>query len=253
MNTTKVIHTLIHALTISLFIACSAPLKPISDARQNYVIGTGGYNKSAVDIDSMILPYRIPLQQTMNEVLAISDTQAVKGTPESNLGNLVCDLLLKHSEKLLGKPADIAFYNTGGLRIELPKGKITRSMIFELAPFDNELVSINVLGKDLSSFINLIAEKKGPIAGFTLGISASGAHQVKIGNQAINPEKVYTIISNDYLINGNDGYKMPRYSDRKNLKIKLRDALIEELQAITTNKQQLHPRTDGRIYFLDTP
>ncbi len=201
----------------------------------------------------MILPYRIPLQQTMKEVLAISDAQAVKGSPESNLGNLVCDLLLKHSEKLLGKSADIAFYNSGGLRSELPKGEITRSMIFELAPFDNELVSIDVLGKDLDPFINLIAEKKGPIAGFTLGISASGKHIVKIGNQAVDPEKVYTILSNDYLINGNDGYKMPHYSNRKNLKIKLRDALIEELQAITMNKQQLHPRTDGRIYFLDTP
>ena len=94
------------------------------------VIGPSGFSKSSPAIDSLIQPYRIPLQKTMNEVVAVTDAPATKALPECGLGNLICDIMLSYSERVLNKHADIAFYNMGGLRIELPKGDITLSMIF---------------------------------------------------------------------------------------------------------------------------
>ena len=253
MNSTKVIHTVIHALAFSLLTACSPSLQPHSVRKENIVIGKGGATESKEQIESMILPYRVPLQTTMAEVIATTDAAAVKALPESSLGNLVCDLMRSHAGRISGKTPDIAFYNTGGLRIELPKGDITLSMIYELAPFENELETIDVLGKDLPVFFSEIVKRKGgPIAGMTLGFDSKGNYKALISGKEVNPTQVYTIVSNDYLINGGDNYQMPPFSNRTSLKIKLRDALIAELRAIKSTTP-LHPTNDGRIYLLDTP
>lgn len=254
LNPIKVIHTLIHLAAISLIISCSKPLQSVSVNKENIVIGTGGFTNSLPHIDSLIQPYRIPLQKIMLEVVAISDAPATKQLPECGLGNLICDIMLNYSERVLRKRSDISFYNMGGLRIELPKGDITRSMIFELVPFENELVTIDVLGKDLDILFQQVATKKGgPLAGCTMGISSKGAIHSMVGGKEIDPERTYTIISNDYLINGGDNYIMPLYTNRKNLKVKFRDALLEELKDYKSKNIQLHPKTDGRIYLLDTP
>jgi 2',3'-cyclic-nucleotide 2'-phosphodiesterase (5'-nucleotidase family) len=116
------------------------------------------------------------------------------------------------------------------------------------------LVTIDVLGKDLDGLFQQVALKKGgPIAGCSMGISSKGAVNIKVGGKEIEPERTYTIISNDYLINGGDNYIMPLYSNRQNLKVKFRDALLEELKNYKSKNIQLHPTTDGRIYLLDTP
>jgi 2',3'-cyclic-nucleotide 2'-phosphodiesterase (5'-nucleotidase family) len=254
LNPIKVIHILIHLAAISLIFSCSKPLQSVSTNKENIVIGPSGYSKSLPSIDSLIQPYRIPLQKTMNEVVAVTDAAATKALPECGLGNLICDIMLSYSERVLSKHADIAFYNMGGLRIELPKGNITLSMIFELVPFENELVTIDVLGKDLNGLFQQVALKKGgPIAGCTMGISSKGATNIKVGGKEIEPERTYSIISNDYLINGGDNYIMPPYTNRQNLKVKFRDAVLEELKNYKSKNIQLHPTTDGRIYLLDTP
>ena len=229
-------------------------MQSVSTNKENLVIGPSGFSKSLPAIDSMIQPYRIPLQKTMNEVVAVTDNPATKALPECGLGNLICDIMLSYSERVLKKHIDIAFYNMGGLRIELPKGDITLSMIFELVPFENEMVTIDILGKDLNGLFQQIALKKGgPIAGFTMGISSKGATNIKVGGKEIEPDRTYSIISNDYLINGGDNYIMPPYTNRQNLKVKFRDAVLEELKDYKSKNIQLHPKTDGRIYLLDTP
>ena len=254
MNPIKVIHTLIHLAAISLIFSCTKPLQSVATNNENIVIGQGGFSKSSPAIDSLIQPYRNPLQKTMNEVVAFTDAPATKALPECGLGNLICDIMLSYSERALNKHADIAFYNMGGLRIELPKGNITLSMIFELVPFENELVFIDVLGKDLVGLFQQVALKKGgPIAGCSMGISSNGAMNIKVGGKEIEPERTYSIISNDYLINGGDNYIMPTYTNRQNLKVKFRDAVLEELKYFKSKNIQLHPKTDGRIYLLDTP
>ena len=229
-------------------------MQSVSTNKENLVIGPSGFSKSLPAIDSMIQPYRIPLQKTMNEVVAVTDNPATKALPECGLGNLICDIMLSYSERVLKKHIDIAFYNMGGLRIELPKGDITLSMIFELVPFENEMVTIDILGKDLDGLFQQIALKKGgPIAGFTMGISSKGATNIKVGGKEIEPDRTYSIISNDYLINGGDNYIMPSYTNRQNLKVKFRDAVLEELKDYKSKNIQLHPKTDGRVYLLDTP
>ncbi len=254
MNPTKVIHTVIHLLALSLLAACTSSLKPQSAGRENIVIGKNGSLASNEQIEQMIVPYRLPLQETMAEVIIVSDAPATKALPESSLGNLVCDFMINQASRISGKKIDIAFYNTGGLRIELPKGDITVSMIYELAPFENELETIDILGKDLPLLFEQIAKRKGgPVAGIQMKLDSKGGYTVLIGGQAIQNERVYTLVSNDYLINGGDNYTIPPFQNRTSLKIKLRDALIAELHEMKKTNSTLHPKLDGRIYLSDTP
>ena len=62
----------------------------------------------------------------MSEILIYSNNEAIKGLPESSLGNLISDLLLEASKRKSKEQIDLAFLNTGGLRVEWPKGAITR-------------------------------------------------------------------------------------------------------------------------------
>ena len=94
-------------------------------------------------ITAMIAPYKIGIDSVMNKVLCISKIEMTKGKPESLIGNFVCDLCLQQYSNM----ADICVMNNGGLRSILPKGEITKGMIFELMPFENELVILE-LGSD---------------------------------------------------------------------------------------------------------
>ncbi|MBL4593959.1 MAG: 5'-nucleotidase C-terminal domain-containing protein, partial [Flavobacteriales bacterium] len=100
--------------------------------------------------DSLIQPYKIKLDAEMNEALVISSEEFPKesGKSETKLGNLVADLSLEIANNLYkpldGDSIDFCLLNFGGLRTSLPKGEITRGKIFELMPFENELIVVTI-------------------------------------------------------------------------------------------------------------
>lgn len=72
--------------------------------------------------------------------------------------------------------ADFAVFNTGGLRRPLPLGNITRGDVFELMPFENELVILTMNGEAVKKLVNFIATKGGaPVSGLRLRIQDSVA------------------------------------------------------------------------------
>ena len=96
-----------------------------------------------------IAPYKSGMDKTMNEVLNTSDVAMTKDVPEGLLGNFVADLILKKANDYYapddGAKVSICILNNGGLRTPLPKGDITRGKVFELMPFENEMVFIQLM------------------------------------------------------------------------------------------------------------
>ncbi|HUF47778.1 MAG TPA: bifunctional UDP-sugar hydrolase/5'-nucleotidase [Vicinamibacterales bacterium] len=73
------------------------------------------------------------------------DRPMPRGGEESPLGNFFVDAMLASSPG-----ADLAINNTdGGLRADLPAGPLTYGRLFEVFPFDNELVQIRLTGAEL--------------------------------------------------------------------------------------------------------
>ena len=144
-----------------LLSACSTQL--VIKSKQNSIVSVSASPDSL--ITSIIEPYKIGIDSVMNEVLCVSEIEMTKGRPESLLGNFVTDLCLDQYSDL----SDICIMNNGGLRSTLPQGEITRGKIYELMPFENELVVLELNTSELFDLIEYIFVREGePFSGLSV-------------------------------------------------------------------------------------
>lgn len=196
-----------------------------------------------------VLRYKQKVDAETSRQIAVSTGELTKDNAETTLGNFVCDALKYASEKAFkDKKSDLVVVNRGGLRTNLPKGNIKVIHIFELMPFDNEMVLVTVSGKKLMEMLPLIGDKKHPFLGMKIKIAGNKVTSALINGEAIDENKNYTLITSDYLFNGGDNFVFLKdpvevlYSN-----IKIRDAIISYCDYLTANNKQLTPYTDGRI------
>ncbi|MGI9271896.1 MAG: bifunctional metallophosphatase/5'-nucleotidase [Woeseiaceae bacterium] len=137
------------------------------------------------------------------------------GTPESPLGNLFTDAILE------GVDADISIHNvTGGIRAILPPGEVTFGKVYEVAPFDNYVVILDVSGADLRRIIEGQARKSSRRAGFSGMRVFVGCEQEAInikmvlnnGHEIADVDRV-RISTNDFLATLGDGILSPGMPD----------------------------------------
>ncbi len=208
---------------------------------------------SDTSISALIEPYKSVLENEMNEVLISSTAEAVKGQPESTLGNLIADITLAESNRILQSKnlplADLCMLNNGGLRTSLPEGKITVGKIFELMPFENEMVVLTLSGEKALGLLSYIAKSNGqPLAGATLEIKDEKPENILIGGKALDATKTYRVVTSDYLAGGGD--KMRFFSAPiayQVLNVKLRDGIMNYMRIENKKGNTLNPKTDGRI------
>ena len=104
--------------------------------------------KISSDVQTIITKYQNVIDES-NEVIGTVNTYLSKQT----LGVYAVDEMLNngYSSYDFGK-VDIAIMNTGGVRASIDAGDITRAEVFEVFPFDNTVVLVNISGaliKDL--------------------------------------------------------------------------------------------------------
>ena len=231
---------------VLLFSTCSKPYvkqkETFSHLSLKENVGDNNSNKT-------IAEYKEKVERETEKVIAFSTDNLTKQGDESTLGNFVCDALNYSAKKEFNLPdTEIVLMNRGGLRVNLPKGEIKVLNIFELMPFENELVLVKISGEKLFDCINYLAEKKHPYLGLQLKIENGKIKEAKIKNDEIDKSKTYTIITSDYLASGGDNFvflKEPIELKKSNLKI--RDAIIEYCIYLSENKKQIIPYTDGRF------
>ena len=178
-------------------------------------------------LDSFLKPYRSELEKKMNDTLAYSSQVLTKKKIESTLGNWVADGMMWYAVEKLHEEANVAICNSGGLRTKsMPAGPILLKHIFELMPFENELVIIDVDSNDFKIILERIAQKEGwPVSkGFYLKLNDENRildWQVD-GTRKAN----YKVIVSDYIATGGDGMNNLIQKPRKSLNVLIRDALI---------------------------
>lgn len=125
---------------------------------------------------------------------------------ESALGNLVADAT---RDSLPG--TDLGLANGGGLRANIPAGAVNYGKIFNVLPFDNQLAVMKIPGKLLSDLIRV--GLFGGAGGFSwssnLQLSTEGCEvtSVTINGQPLDPKKIYSIGTSDFLAGGGSGVK----------------------------------------------
>ncbi|HEY8542906.1 MAG TPA: bifunctional UDP-sugar hydrolase/5'-nucleotidase [Pseudothermotoga sp.] len=126
----------------------------------------------------------------------------------TNLANMICDSMIWKVN------ADIAFTNGGGIRASIKPGKITVRDVLTVLPFGNTLYVIKMTGEQVMKVLEYAATiKEGQGAFLQTGglIWKSIGDKVveaKIKGEPVDPNKIYTVVTNDYMAQGGDGYTM---------------------------------------------
>ncbi|MCK3682885.1 5'-nucleotidase C-terminal domain-containing protein [Maribellus sp. YY47] len=249
-------HSISHTLLITLLaviISCRAPLVQTGTETRNIPVAEAT-NPLDSNIIRLYLPYKNLLDKDMNRVISYSESEMEKDKPESLLTNFLGDLLLEEAGKTeLAQTENIvpsvSFFNYGGIRTSLPKGDITVGKVYELMPFENELVYLKLDGNTMKEFLDYIARKGGDsVGGVRLKISDGKAVDIKIGGQDFDAGKAYWLVTNDYVAGGGDGLEVLKQRlDYKTTGLLIRELIIQNLEAKQKNHETIHVTLDGRI------
>lgn len=238
-------------LFYSLFlISCTSTYQQQQTASRQYVIHATDTLQRDTTLAFQLIPYRDSLSRIMNEQVAYSAAALLKGLPESPLGNFVADACHWSADtycrdKKIAVP-DFTMLNQGGLRSSLPAGKISRGNIYELMPFENELVLLNLDDSLFSKLMLYIAQRKGnPVSHLQLKISDSSATDVFVNGLPQSQQHSFRLLTSDYLANGGDNLDFLKKVPAEKTGIRVRDAIFNYLQEHQSDT--LKAQTDGRI------
>lgn len=237
-------------LSFLLFFACHSPQKAIYQKTSSISILKDSTSKPDPAANELIQVYKKQLDQQMDEVIAESIFDLKKELPEGSLGNMVSDILLKYANKKSETKPDFCVLNHGGLRIPIIyQGPISVRTIFELLPFENMLVMVELKGEDCAKLFDLIADSKGaPVGGCSMLIQNNKASNIFVQGKPFDPSKSYWVLTSDYIANGGDHADMMKSALKTyQYDVKLRDAVIDELRLMTKNGGKLIDQKDGRI------
>jgi 2',3'-cyclic-nucleotide 2'-phosphodiesterase (5'-nucleotidase family) len=206
-------------------------------------------------VELMVKPYRDSIEHDMSTLVAVISEPLVKGKPESNLTNLVADVLMESGtsyclKQNLSIQPDAAYVNYGGLRASLPQGEITVQHIFELMPFENEIVLIKISGESFMQMAEKIAARGGEgVAGMKLGIRNGKVSSLIVADKTIGPKAFYWLVTSDYIANGGDQMSMfDNPEERLNTGLKIRDVLMQVLSDRYKKDGIIEAKEDGRIF-----
>ena len=194
-----------------------------------------------------------PLKQKIDAEMNVTIGQAaetMKGyAPESLLSNFCADVYRQTATDFLGQKVDISIVNLGGLRTVVTSGNITIGKVFELMPFENELVIVWLKGDKLRDLLEYFASMGGEgVSGLHMEIQQGKAVNVTIEGKPLDTEKLYTIATNDYLASGNDKMiQLAQYEKQINTGIKVRNMLLDKIKLETKKGNKIQSKLDGRI------
>lgn len=233
-------------LILTFVFSCKSKVKLTKTEEQHYAIAQSEIDSN---VYKTISPYKEKMSAKMEQVIGTSEAAFIKDLPEGSLGNFVCDILLNKFSRSEKEQKPIVLLNNGGLRASLPSGEIKVSHVYELMPFDNEIVSVKLSGKKMLELANYIAQKGGmPVAGCEIIIAKEKAETFKINGMALDTTKSYWVISSDYLTNGGDKmefFKNPEEIIRSGKLI--RDEIILFIEEQGKLGKTIKPYKDGRI------
>lgn len=199
--------------------------------------------------EAYLQPVKQKIDAQMNVVIGRAAVTMKGHAPESLLSNFNADVYREAASAFLGEPVDMAVVNLGGLRTVIPAGNITVGKVFELMPFENELVILWLRGDKLMELSQFFAHVGGEgESGLRMVIRNGKAEEVTIDGKPIDPAKLYSIATNDYLAGGNDNMvQLGQYEKRTNTGLKIRSVLIDYIKNETKKGNLIQSKLDGRI------
>lgn len=205
-------------LVLTLLIgSCTPKLTHHITSQEQITIDTSSSIDSS--IYKYITPYKDSLNKIMDQPIGKSIQVLNSYKPESPLSNFVADLVLEAGLKFIEEHNEqqlpsIAVVNTKGLRAPLPEGVVTVGNVYEIMPFENSMVAVQLNGLQMEELFNhMVSEGGDGLAGASFTMSPPHANEALVEKKKLNNQQLYWVFTSDYLADGGDHYTIFGESD----------------------------------------
>lgn len=150
------------------------------------------------------------------------------------LGRWACEVMAEKTG------AQIAIQNGGGLRRTLEKGDITMGDMYEIMPFDNYLVVMDLPGEDIKKAIDhgIINPNvtDGAFSGLIVEYDSSKEFENRItkitlsDGTPLDMKKIYRVVVNDFMFTGGDNYNFKNATNVDETYVPVRDVFVETIK-----------------------
>lgn len=164
------------------------------------------------EVAAFIAPRTQEVRATFELPLIQASTPLARGRDgaENLLGYWICDALRARAEKIVGRPVPFAIANRGGIRRDLKAGQLKVGDIFEVMPFENELILIELTGAEVVQVMREGLQSRGgePISGVKATV-IGGPEDAQMSltwedGRPIDPAATVLVATSDYLYGSGD-------------------------------------------------
>jgi 5'-nucleotidase len=164
---------------------------------------------------ALLKPYYDKVKEVTEEVVGELATPLTRqGEGATLMGAFITDRL---KESIPG--ADVALMNKGGMRADLPQGKITYGQVYDVLPFDNNVATVSLKGRELKELVRLATSGAHGLSQFsglqiTLDLKRDLEKNPDQRNRVVDirladgspleDSKTYLVVTNDFLLEGGD-------------------------------------------------
>ena len=151
----------------------------------------------------------------------------------------------------------IAIQNGEGIRADIPEGLIDKKLIYEVLPFDNSVMTVEMIGVELQAMFDYIAAiPRGNGAfpqvsegvSFTVDFGTDECRNVTINGRPIETDRICKVATNSFLAAGGDKYSMMVNGYKYDTSAFQRDIVIDYIQFMDGS---ITPTTEVRIKVIE--
>ena len=242
------------------FTACKTPLN-IAKVSPEKNISLSKDLPEDQHFKNVIEPYKQEVEGKMNTKISHTAVDLNKQGDNSNLGNLLADYTFEGADdwaKKNGIPTgvDAAVINVGGIRSTIGAGDILTKHIYEVMPFENEVVIVKMKGSDLQELFDyyLKTQKNNPVSHLYIETDNDKVIKGLVKGKEVIETQDYYIATSDYLALGGDNMAFFGKGEVISTGLRLRDLFLDKFKAnpeitapkdIRLNFKNKKNRTDG--------
>lgn len=234
----------------SVLMACHPNMNLVDvKTQENIVIGQEIEDEK--EFVKLIAPYKEKLDDRMNQKISHTMVELNRMGDNSNLGALLSDYLLEGANDWAVKnkmpKVDAAILNIGGIRNNISEGDILVRNIFEVMPFENEMVIVKMKGEDIQGIFDYYEkhQKNNPVAQLNIIVKDGKLVEGLINGEHPQIGKTYYIATSDYLAMGGDSMYFFEKGETIKTDVILRNLFLEYFR----KNPEVKVKNDIRLKF----
>ncbi len=213
------------------------------------------------EIQKVIAPLAAEIKASFDLPLVQAPQGLFRGRrgEENLLGYWVSDVMRRAAEAVIGRPVRFAITNAGGLRANLRPGQLKVADIYEVMPFENELLVIELTGAEVIQVVKESIVRRGgePCSGVKVVVGgtpeAATCTITWEDGSPIDPNAVVKVATSDYLYGGGDSIPTLKQGRKPfTTGLTIRQILLDQCNHLAKEKRELFPPAPGR-YTIPIP